>query len=113
MKVKFIISVDTTTGEFEVVNSETGEIKKVDLPKEKKSSSKKTTKKDENPNPTLTLEENKYILNSAAVELLEVEPEDRLDIKYEKQGKGDLIPVIGTNEAFGTKAGKKSIFNIF
>ena len=104
MKLTFNLIVDTSTGEFEVTNTETGETKSIKAEVKKKTSTRK--KKDEDPTPKITLEDNKYSLNSAAVELMGVEPEDRLDIKMEKQGKL-LIPIIGTNEAFGTKAGNR------
>lgn len=106
IKVLLTLDVDIETGETVCVGRE---VINDDLKKEKKTTTTKKPKKekDENPNPCITLEDNKYILNAAAVELLGVEPEDRLDIKYEKQGKGVMIPVIGTNEAFGTKGGNK------
>ena len=60
--LKFEFTYDTTTGEFSVVNTETGEVKSV--------TTKKTTttrkKKEESSEPQLILEENKYILNTAA-----------------------------------------------
>lgn len=100
-KIVFQLSVDTTTGEVTVVNTETGEIKET---KVAKSSPKK--KKDESSEPQLILEDNKYSLNTAAVTLMGVQPEDRLCIKYKKVGK-TTIPVIGTEEAFKTKGGNK------
>ena len=102
IKILLTLDVDLETGETTCVSREV-------INDDKKSTSTKKTKKakEEDPNPCITLEDNKYILNAAAAELLGVEPEDRLDIKYEKQGKGSLIPVIGTNEAFGTKGGNK------
>lgn len=99
--VKFEFSYDTVSGEFSVVNTETGEAKI-----SKVSKKKKVVKKDESSTPKLILEDNKYSLNSAAVELLQVEPDDKLDIKYEKQGK-NIIPVIGTDESFGTHGGNR------
>lgn len=105
MKLTFNLIVDTSTGEFEVINTETGETKSIKAEVKKKTSTRK--KKDEDPTPKITLEDNKYSLNSAAVDLMGVAPDDRLDIKMEKQGK-KLQPVIGSNEAFGTKSGKKS-----
>lgn len=107
IKVLLTLDVDVETGETTCVNRE---VINDDLKKEKKvtpSPRKSKKEKEEDPNPSIVLEDNKYILNTAAVKLLEVEPEDRLDIKYEKQGKGLMIPVIGTNEAFGTKGGNK------
>lgn len=105
IKVLLTLDVDIETGETVCVSRE---VINDDLKKEKFTTTKKPKKeKVENPDPCITLEDNKYILNTAAVKLLGVEPEDRLDIKYEKQGKGAMIPVIGTNEAFGTKGGNK------
>lgn len=104
MKLKFNIVVDTTTGEVEVINEETGEIKET---KVKKSSTKKTKKiKEESSTPQLILEDNKYILNSAAVELMNVSPDDRIDIKYEKSN-GVFVPIIGKDEVFGTANGNR------
>ena len=37
---------------------------------------------------------------------MNLEPDCKLDIKYEKDGK-DYIPVIGTDEVWGTKGGNK------
>jgi hypothetical protein len=104
-KVLFTYEQDDETGEVKVINRE---VINEDLPKAKKtSSSKKSAKKaDENPNPELILEDNKYVLNSAAVELLGVEADDRIDIKMEKQGK-IRVPVIGCNTAFGTQGGNR------
>lgn len=104
-KVLFTYEQDDETGEVKVINRE---VINEDLPKARKtSSSKKSTKKtDENPEPELTLEDNKYTLNSAAVELLGVETDDRLDIKFEKRDK-IRIPVIGCNTAFGTQGGNR------
>lgn len=106
IKVLLTLDVDIETGETVCVSRE---VINDDLKKEKSTTKKpkKEKEKVENPDPCITLEDNKYILNTAAVKLLGVEPEDRLDIKYEKQGKGAMIPVIGTNEAFGTKGGNK------
>lgn len=90
MKFDFIISVDTETQEFTVTNKETGVSKTQPI--------KNKLAKDENPIPQLTLEEGKYSLNNAAMELLEVTPGDRLDIMYDKDGS----PVIGLSSSFGT-----------
>ena len=75
----------------------------------KKSSSNKSASKidDSDPNPKLTLEENKYILNAAAIEALGVTPgESTIDIKNQKIGT-KKVKVIGSSETFGTKAGNK------
>ena len=78
----------------EWLNEETGEIfidtrelkdDSVKKPSTRKSSSKKKDSEvdDTNPNPLLILEENKYILNKAAVEALGVEPGDKVDLKQQ------------------------------
>lgn len=102
MKLKFNIVVDTTTGEVEVINEETGEVKET---KVKKSSTKKKVK-EESSTPQLILGDNKYSLNSAAAELMNVNPDDRIDIKYEKN-KGVFTPIIGKDDVFGTANGNR------
>ena len=78
-----------------------------------KGTKKKTTKSsstskidDSNPIPTLTLEDNKYVLNAAAISALDVEPGDTIDIKNQKIGT-KKVKVIGSSTTFGTKAGNK------
>ena len=112
-KVLFTYEQDDETGEVKVINRE---VVNDDLPKTKKTSSpKKTSKKaDENPEPELILEDNKYSLNTAAIELLGVEADDRIDIKFEKRDKV-RVPVIGCNAAFGTQGketDKEGIFEL-
>lgn len=97
------------------INTETGELIETKLIKRSvdkssfeisKVSPKKTSKpkKEESSIPKLTLEDNKYYLNSAAIELMKVAPDDKIDIKYEKIGK-KMVPVIGSDAVFGTKSG--------
>jgi len=102
-KVLFTYEQDDETGEVKVIDRK---VINDDLPKAKKTSSKATKKADENPEPELILEDNKYVLNTAAVELLGVEADDRIDIKFEKKDKV-RIPVIGCNTAFGTQGGNR------
>lgn len=101
----------------EWLNEETGEIltdtrelkdDSVKKPSTRKSFSKKKDSEvdDTNPNPLLILEENKYILNKAAVEALGVEPGDKVDIKQQKLNKKECL-VIGAAETFGTQSGNK------
>lgn len=99
--VKFEFSYDTVSKEFSVTNVETGEVKSTKVVKKTSKN-----KKEESTEPLLTLEENKYYLTPAAIELMQVEPGDKLDIKYEKQGRNS-IPVIGSDEVWGTKSGNK------
>lgn len=105
--LKYQVKVDTETGEMTTkcisrkVDKSNFEVSE-DKPKRKTSKSKK----EESSKPTLTLEDNKYCLNQAAADLMGIEPDCKLDIKYEKRGK-DVVPVIGTDTAFGTKGGNK------
>lgn len=100
--LKFEFTYDTTSGEFSVVDTSTGEVKSV--------TTKKTTtsrkKKEESSEPQLILEDNKYTLNTAAKELLGVEEGDKIDIKYKKINN-KLTPIIASDEVFGTKGGNK------
>lgn len=107
LTLKYQVSVDTETGEMitkclsrkiDKTNFEVSE----DKPKRKISKSKI----EESSEPTLILEDNKYCLNKAAVELMNIEPDYKLDIKYEKRGK-EMVPVIGDDENFGTHGGNK------
>ena len=99
----------TVTTEW--LDEETGEIikdareLKDDSIKKPRATSKKS-KVDDRPEPILTLEDNKYILSQGAVDALEVEPGDKLDIKFQKIGNA-LVPVIGKNSSFGTQGGNK------
>lgn len=103
-KVLFTYEQDTETGDIKCINREV--ISDNIKPVKKASTPKKKSSKNESSEPQIILEDNKYTLNSAAVELMGVEPDDRLDIKFEKNGKL-MIPIIGTNESFGTKAGNR------
>ena len=104
-KIKFDLYWDEESNSWEAINSETGEIKSFS-PVKKSTTKKSVSKVDTDTTPKLTLETSKYILTQAAADLLGVQPDDRIDIKYEKQGKR-MVPIIGSNEAFGTKAGNK------
>lgn len=84
--IKYCLKVDTDTGEI----LETKIVEKVP----------KKVPVDENTTPTISLTENKLVLNQAAITLMDIAAGVKLDIKYEKSN-----PVIGTNEAFGTKGG--------
>ena len=94
--LQYRMTVDTETGEIlktELIKRSVDKenIKAVDAPKKKKSS-----KKEESNIPTLTLEENKYYLNSAAIELMGVSADDKIDIKYEN---GDWSPLINLTDS--------------
>lgn len=105
--LKYQVSVDTETGEMTTkclsrkVDKSNFEVVE-DKPKKKASK----VKKEESSAPILTLEDNKYCLTQAAADLMGVEPDCKLDIKYEKQGK-ETVPVIGSDDVWGTKGGNK------
>lgn len=105
-RIKMLITFDfdPETGEMKCINRE---IINDDIKPAKKKSTKKTSEPINNSTePQVILEDNKYIFNTAAVELMGIEPENRIDIKYEKKGK-KFIPIIGLSESFGTKSGNK------
>ena len=104
---------------LEIVDEETGEItsKEVDVADllatavakkpVKRSSSSSSSKIEENDTPILRLDDNKYSLTSGAIEALGLEPgESKLVIRYQKIGT-TMVPIIGTNDSFGIKAGNK------
>lgn len=93
------------------VNTETGEIiyigkDEVTVDTKKTTTTKKSSiKVDDNKEPLVTLDSNKLILTQGAAELLQVDEDCRIDIKYKKKDKLN-VPVIGTDKSFGTKGGK-------
>ena len=108
MLIDFKLCYDDEAGKFVALNVETGEIRDFAPTTARKTTTTRSSKKkvDENPNPQLTLEDNKYSLNTAAVELMGVEPEAKLCIKMKKID-GSMTPIIGTNEAFKVKDGNR------
>ena len=105
LDILFHYEVDETTGEIKFIGKE--EITVDTATSEKKTTTKKsTTKVDNNPDPIITLDPNKLILTQGAVDLLQVCPDCRVDIKYKKKGN-ITVPIIGTDAAFGTKSGNK------
>ena len=105
LDILFHYEVDETTGEIKFIGKE--EITVDTAASEKKTTTKKsTTKVDNNPDPIITLDPNKLILTQGAVDLLQVCPDCRVDIKYKKKGS-TTVPIIGTDSAFGTKSGNK------
>lgn len=107
MLIEYKLYFDDEAGKFVAVNPESGETR--DFTAAKKTTTTTRTKKkkeDENPNPQITLEENKYKLNTAAVELMGVAPDDKLCIKMKKID-GVMLPIIGTTENFKVKDGNR------
>ncbi len=109
VKETFILSL---TYEM-LVDTETGEVletKLIDRSVNKPVKAMKATAseavQDDDKEPKLYLEDNKCRLNSKAISLMGISPGDKLDIKYD-DGKNGSVPIIGTDEAFGTKGGNK------
>ena len=100
-KLMLTLDIDPNTHEVTIVKQEVAKekIKKYNPKSNNKSSDNTST-------PIITLESNKYILNQAACDMLNVSYEDRLEIKYKKIGNL-IFPVIGRNECFGTQGGNK------
>ena len=103
LSLTYEMSVDTETGEVL-------ETKLIDRSVNKPVKAMKATVneavQDDDKEPKLYLEDNKCRLNSKAVSLMGISPGDKLDIKYD-DGKNGSVPIIGTDEAFGTKGGNK------
>lgn len=91
-------------------NPETNEYKplKQEIIKDKKNDPliKKAKEAEESEEAQITLTDNKYILNKKAAELLQVEPDDRLDIKYQLIDNMKF-PIIGKDTIWKTKSGNK------
>ena len=106
MLIDYKLCFDDEQGKFVAVNPETGEIRDFVAPAAKKATTTRKKKADESSEPQLILSDNKYTLNTAAVELMGVEPEAKLNIKMRKID-GVITPVLGTDEAFKCKSGNR------
>lgn len=104
VRLLFEVTVDESTGEL-TTHCVKKSIDKTNF-KSVEATKKPKKVKNESTTPELTLEDNKFCLNNAAIELMGLTPDSKLDVKYEKRDSG-MIPVIGTDEAFGTKGGNK------
>lgn len=96
VKLTYEMSVNTDTGEILETRLIDRSIDNSDL-KAVKPSAKKKVVQDEDKEPKLILEDNKYRLNNAAVELMGLDPDSKLNIRYEQGKEGD-VPVIGIDE---------------
>ena len=96
-KLLLTIETDVETGDIKLLNREVinDDIK----PVKKKSTSKVV----ENPEPIVTLADNKLSLTTGAMDLLKIAADSKVAVKYNKEGK----PIIGSDEAFGTKTGNR------
>lgn len=99
LDILFHYDVDETTGEIKFIGKE--EIA-VDT---KKSTNKSINSKkvDTNPEPIVNLTDNKLILTQGAADLLGVNPDDKVAVKYDK----DKNPIIGSDTSFGTQTGNR------
>lgn len=100
LTLTYEMSVNTNTGEVLETRLIDRSVNKPEKP------SKAVSKKNvvEDTSPKLFLEENKFRLNSAALQLMGIDVESgvKLDIKYDNS-----VPTLGTDEAFGVKGGNK------
>lgn len=108
LDILFHYDVNEQTGEMTFIGKEeiTVDTKKSTT---KSTTTKSTTKKATTPQltgPVIVREENKLVLSQEAVDMLHPCDDCRIDIKYKKRDK-QSVPVIGTDQAFGTKAGNK------
>ena len=84
VKEKFILtlsyemSVDTSTGEILETKLIDRKVDKSDI-----KVTKKVIAEDSDTEPKLVLESNKYCLNGAAIALMGIGPNDKLDVKYD------------------------------
>lgn len=99
----------TVTLTYEMsVNIDTGEILETKLIKRAVNNSdlKQPKELSNDGDPKLILEDNKFRLSNSAVNLMGLNEDSKIIIKYEDNGTGS-IPVIGTNIAFKVSSGNK------
>ena len=101
---KLILSlVDTETGEIMTKEATLGDFK--DVAKKATTTTRTRKPKDTDPEPKITLLEGKIQMNNACVELVGWEPEMKIDICFEKQGR-KITPIIKEDEAKGNRLTK-------
>jgi hypothetical protein len=103
LDILFHYDVNEQTGEITFIGKE--EII-VDTATSTKRQATKAVKVEENKEPLITLDSNKLILTTGAVQFMNICADCRIDIKYKRRGNV-AVPVIGTDEAFETKGGNK------
>ena len=94
--------VDKETGEIITREATLGDFKE---PTKKTTTSRAKKPKDDNPNPQITLLEGKWQMNNACVQLTGFEPEQKLEIKFEKKGRV-ITPVLCEDEKSGNRLTK-------
>lgn len=100
---KLIVEIlDETTGELITREATLGDFKEVT----KKATTTRTKKpKDNDPVAKITLLEGKWQMNNACIELTKFDPEQKLDIKFEKKGR-TTTPVLCEDEKAGNRLTK-------
>lgn len=101
---KLIVEIlDETTGELITREATLGDFKEVT--KKTTTTRTKKPKDDGDPTPKITLLESKWQMNNACIELTKFDPEQKLDIKFEKKGK-TTTPVLCEDEKSGNRLTK-------
>lgn len=95
--------VDTETGELFTKEAIFGDFK--EATKKATTTRIKKPKDDGDPTPKITLLEGKWQMNNACIELTKFDPEQKLDIKFEKKGK-TTTPVLCEDEKAGNRLTK-------
>ena len=98
LDIIFHYEVDEQTGEIKFIGKN-----EITVDTKKTVSKPSSSKIDSNPEPIITLTDNKLILTQGAAELLGVNPDDKVAIKYDK----DKNPIIGSDLNFGTQTGNR------
>ena len=95
--------VDTETGELFTKEATFGDFK--EATKKTSTSTRSKKPKDTDPVAKITLLEGKWQMNNACVELTRFEPEQKLEIKFEKKGRV-TTPVLCEDEKSGNRLTK-------
>lgn len=95
--------VDTETGELFTKEATFGDFKEVT--KKTSTSTRSKKPKDEDPVAKITLLEGKWQMNAACVALTGFEPEQKLEIKFEKHGRV-TTPILCEDEKTGNRLTK-------
>ena len=98
LDIIFHYEVDEPPGEIKFIGKN-----EITVDTKKTVSKSSSSKIDSNPEPIITLTDNKLILTQGAAELLGVNPDDKVAIKYDK----DKNPIIGSDLDFGTQTGTR------
>lgn len=100
---ELVFDYDTETKEFTTVSQKL--LGESSTGAKKKAPTTKKAKEDQGENPGVIREDGKLILSEKAVELLSIEPDDKVFIGYDKVGSS-FKPFIGSDEKKGNKLTK-------